>query len=450
MSRAKNTTAIDSESPLQSLTKEKRYFFLQKIGEGGLGTVSTYFDTFLNRIVAVKELKKENRKKSNCMQTFINEARLISYLDHPGVVAVYNTFFWDDRSLCYSMKMIEGSNLGVYLETFAPHTRLLHSLNPCLDIIKKICETLAFVHDRGVIHLDLKPENIMVGSYGEVLIMDWGTARLFNSKPYFDYLQRHADEPGLVKFEEEARDVILGTPMYMSPEQTCSTRDRLTPASDIFSVGILISEMLAGRHPFPAGDLAALMRQIREYEPPPLHEVNSDVPRRLSQICARMLAKKPENRYRSFHEILADITEFQNSGQAFSTRTCRQGEIIFREGDPGDYAFIVILGKVGVFKSVDNCDTLVAELGRDEIVGELAIFSGQPRTATIIALEPTVIRIMSRADVERELDKLSPWVGKMISGLSKRFINLNEKMVAGMIATPACFDTSPYRPLSLG
>jgi serine/threonine protein kinase len=422
-------TSAKADKLFESFKKGKRYYFLKKIGEGGLGTVCSYFDTYLNRVIAVKELKRESRKKQHCVQSFINEAKLISYLDHPGVVSVFNTFFWDDASLCYSMNMVEGCNLAVFLEEHSPQSRTPSFINPCLDIAKKLCETLAFVHDRGVIHLDLKPENIMIGRYGEVMVMDWGSARLYDSKPYFDYLHSHTGKTGLVRFEEESPDVILGTPMYMSPEQTCSTRDCLSPASDIFSAGIIFYEMFAGVHPFPAGDVIELLRQVREHRPPPLHEVNYDIPRRLSQICQKMMEKTSSKRYRSFQEVLSDITEFQNSGQTFATRTFQAGEIIFREGDPGDYAFIVLAGKVGIIKKVDGQDTIIAELGRDEIVGELAVFTHQTRTATVVALDPTTIRMMSKEEVEGELEKLSPWVGKMITGLSKRFIDLNEKMV---------------------
>jgi serine/threonine-protein kinase len=417
--------------PLEFFKKKKRYYFLERIGEGGLGQVSSYFDTYLNRVIAVKELKAEHRSRKNCLQSFINEAKLISYLDHPGVVSVYNTFFWDDHSLCYSMKMIEGTSLGDFMVAQSPLSRSPFFVSPCLEVFKKLSETLAFVHDRGVIHLDLKPDNIMIGRYGEVMVMDWGSAHLYDRSAYFDYLKRYTGKASLGQFEEEARDVILGTPMYMSPEQTCSSRDQLTPASDIFSVGIIFYEMMTGQHPFPAQELKVLMQQIRGYEARLLHEVNPDIPRRLSQICARMMAKEPRERYASFHELLSDITEFQNSGQTFSTRIFKPGETIMTEGEPGDYAFVILLGRVGVVKTVEGRSRIIAELGRDEIVGELALFSNQPRTATVIALEMTTIRIMSRQDVERELEKLHPWVSRMVTGLSNRFIGLNEKLARG-------------------
>jgi CRP-like cAMP-binding protein len=141
-----------------------------------------------------------------------------------------------------------------------------------------------------------------------------------------------------------------------------------------------------------------------------------------------MLQKDPGVRYGSFKDILEDISEFCNSGQAFSTRTYKPGEILFREGDAGDFAFEILLGAVEVIKSVEGKEKVLARLKKGEIVGELAIFAGQPRTATVRAVEPTAIRVMDKASVEKELDKLSPWVGKMITSLSNRFIEINEKL----------------------
>jgi CRP-like cAMP-binding protein len=141
-----------------------------------------------------------------------------------------------------------------------------------------------------------------------------------------------------------------------------------------------------------------------------------------------MLEKDRALRYSSLHDVLHDLQEFTDSGQAFATCTIAPGEVIVREGDAGGFAFTIISGRVSVSRMVDGSETVIDTLGKGEIVGELSILANQPRTATVSALEPTVIRIMSRQDVEQELEKLSPWVGNIITALTHRFTRLSQRL----------------------
>ncbi len=411
--------------------RKDRYHFLTGVGEGGLAVVSSFFDKILNRVVAVKELKRSKRNNPHLLKAFITEAKLISYLDHPGIVPIYDTFFEKEKKLCYSMKLIEGMRLTSLLKYRSKGKDDSGvSLSKFLEIYMKICETLSYVHDKGVIHLDIKPDNILIGKYGEVMIMDWGNARLYDKKPYFDYFSRHMDDIKMANLDKEAEHMILGTPHYMSPEQTSSSRDMLTPSSDIFSAGIILYQILTGVHPFAHVDeTQEIMVEIRSFSPKPAHKVNTDIPLRLSMICEHMLEKDHRLRYRSLKEVLEDLDDFYNSGQAFETRTYQKDEIIVKEGDEGHYSFKILTGNVEVSKAADGKKKVLAELGMDEIFGELAIFTKQPRSATVTALEPTTIRIMDKESVEKELQKLSPWVGSMITGMSNRFIEMNDKIL---------------------
>ncbi|MFP4417922.1 MAG: protein kinase domain-containing protein [Chitinispirillaceae bacterium] len=419
------------ERLLDTLKNRRRYINLSFIGEGGSARVTRCFDVCLNRMVAVKELKDESLRDYYLVRAFLTEARLIGYLDHPGVVPVYDTSLRDDGTPCYTMKLIEGQSLANLL--YAPYCAGLPLIDlpetRYLGIFDKLCETLAYVHDRGVIHLDLKPDNIMIGHYGEVMIMDWGNARLYDHGPFLRSVHRIENFTDKTLLSEELPEgVVLGTPNYMSPEQTHLNRDQLRPSSDIFSLGIIFYEMLTGRHPFSTGEPRMVMRQIKQYYPPSPDEVNRDIPRRLAQICMKMLHKDINRRYISFHEVLRDIDACNSSGQTFSTCTIKPGETICREGESGDHSFTILRGRVEVSKLVDGRKKVLAQLGAGEVVGELAVFTRRPRTATVTALEPTIIRIMHRADVDAELEKLSPWVGRMIHTLSERFIQLNDKM----------------------
>jgi eukaryotic-like serine/threonine-protein kinase len=327
------------------------------------------------------------------------------------------------------MPRVEGQTLASLLSD--PSTGRLTALpvHRCLEIFVKVCETLAYAHDRGVVHLDLKPANVMVGRYGQVFIMDWGNAFVYDPGPYRAYLETHVQKPQLLTLPSETGIFVLGTPLNMAPEQFSAPRTHSTPAADVFAAGIILYQMLVGTNPFVAKDLAGIRQAIEEIVPPPAHSVNADIPKRLSEICERALEKSSANRYRNCGEMLADLKRFQDTGEAFVKKSYQSGELIFEEGASGEYAFIILSGRVEVAKQHGHERKVLAVLGPNEIVGELALFTGEPRVAEARALEPTVIRIMSKEDVLRELDKLSPWVGKMITSLAHRFVNLNEKLL---------------------
>lgn len=407
---------------LDSLRRDDRYRKLGYLGKGRLADLASYFDQRLGRIVALKRLRPDYAKHPEHLRSFLNETKLVAYLDHPGVVSIYDVFLLGDNEPCYTMKVIKGNDL---------RWEYSHkSRGQLLSIFTKLCETLAYVHDKGVAHLDLTPENVMIGQYGEVMITGWGNARLYDERPYQEYLKLVRDAPSPPVEDDSAP--CEATPSYMSPEQTAGQREGLDALSDVFSMGVILFEMMTGQLPFRGETVEALHNQIRGYQQPLLHQLNPEVPWMLSQIGGKMLAKDPFQRYHSFHEVLIDLDKLQTSGQAFRTPMCKAGTLIVREGERGDFAFTVLRGEVAVSRMVDGQQKELARLGPGEVVGELAIFTNEPRTATVTATrDNTVIRIMDRASVEQELQKLSPWVENMITGLSKRFIDLNQRLVGG-------------------
>jgi len=414
---------------LEPLTSTERYHKAGDIGEGGVSRVSASFDGFLNRVVAVKELKEEFITDPDLLHSFITEARMISYLDHPGVVTVYDTHLTEDQQLRYTMKLVEGQTLSEFLEYHTRPDVVNESyLFDVLHIFTKLCETLAYVHDKGVIHLDMKPDNIMVGNYGEVRIMDWGNAYLYDDSIYLEQVRKFPSRGADAVAQVKPGDVILGTPLYMSPEQTQSRRD-LGPASDIFSLGVVVYELLTGQRPFEAATVEEIIEKVRTLDPPPVHELNPDLPLRLSLIVQKMMRRSPGDRYQSAHEVLEEIQAAQTTGQAFPIWEIPAGQVIFREGDPGDFTIRIKSGRVEISKTDQGTGKVLAELGPGEILGELSIFSNSPRIATATALEDTVVYVMRSKEVNAEMDKLSPWVSQMITALSDRFDSLNKRVM---------------------
>jgi len=408
---------------------KERYQKLYDIGKGGLAHVSCAFDRNLNRIVALKQLKKEHKENPVFIDLFLNEAKLLSYLSHPGIIAVYDRFTDKADNLYYSMKIIDGDSLKDYIDKSVDENfSKTFSLSKMINILTSLCETMAYVHDRGVVHLDLKPSNIMIGEYGEVMIVDWGAALLYDHKPYKDNLEKYFDEVYLSTFYKDEEYVSMGSPLYVSPEQTDMPRRLLRPTSDIFSMGTILYQMATGKLPFTGDSNKEIFEQIRSHDPESLPVLNPEIPPRLSEICLKMLQKKRHLRYADFHEVLKDLHDFQSSVQSRPIHTYETDEIIFKEGDTGDYAFIILSGQVEISRSVDNKSTVLNTVDKGDIVGELALFTKETRTATVKALEPTTVRIMREEDVDAELDKLNPMVEKMITSLADRFIHLENKI----------------------
>lgn len=411
--------SFSSKQPVQINRNKDRYKIIGLLGKGQFSDVFNCFDTELNRVVALKQLRTEFVSDPSIFEAFLNEAKMLAFLEHPGVMMLYDIFIDEAGVPAYTMKLVKGNNLRC---EYGLKTRA-----QLLNIFIKLCETLASVHDHGVIHLDLNPENVMLGAYGEVAIIDWGNAKLFDDSVYKEYMRFVVDAPQPPSTDNVIQNKTISR--YFSPEQIKGDIDSFSPSSDIFSMGIIMYEMLSGTVPFYTKDPKMLSKQILECNYTPLHVQCPDLPKFLSQICAKMITKDPYNRYHSFNAILTDLDRFQNSGQAFKRITLRKGEVLCQEGQQGDFAFIILAGTLEVSRISNGQKIVLAYLNPEEIGGELALFTNEPRSATITAIKDTTISLLSRESVENELIKLSPWVQKMIYGLSKRFLKLNDLLV---------------------
>lgn len=406
-------------------TPEPRYNILELIGQGGFGEVMSCFDRFTHRLVARKSLKDKHRDNIAQLRALINESRLVSYLEHPGIVPLYDVYVDEQGKFAYTMKYIEGEPLSNWLKQHALR-RQPFPASWCLRIFTKLCETLSYAHDRGVLHLDIKPANVMLGTYGEVLILDWGSARLYEPELYENYLRSISQQEEVLPIVN-LEDRLIGTPPYLSPEQVQGYKDKLSPATDIFCAGVLLYQMLSGTSPFSTQSVQTFVDEVLNKDPVPIHQRRADVPLHLSRIGMKMLSRDPEQRYSSFKEVLHDLQDFNSQGSGFEVRTYNAGEVIFNEGEFGDHAFQIIDGEVEITTTVDGETKILATQGRGDIIGELAVFTKRPRTATVRALQPTTVQLLTADTINKELEKLHPWVGDMIYRLSQKFIDLSQQ-----------------------
>ncbi|HEU5459247.1 MAG TPA: serine/threonine-protein kinase [Pyrinomonadaceae bacterium] len=248
-----------------------KYTFIKELARGGMGTVYLAEDRELNRLVAIKVLNTPDITE-DLRNRMVREAQIIARLEHPGIVPVHDVGTLPDGRVFYAMKFVRGSRLDEYVAAN-------DSIRDRLRKFQAVCDAVAFAHAHGVIHRDLKPQNIMIGSFGEVLVLDWGVAKILAT----DY----TDEDGSILLHpcnpwlpNTSAGTVIGTRDYMSPEQARGEIDQLDERTDVYSLG-------------------AVLRFLLKDQPRP--------GRAAEAICLKATANAKENRYSSASELSADI-----------------------------------------------------------------------------------------------------------------------------------------------
>jgi WD40 repeat protein/serine/threonine protein kinase len=318
-------TAPQAANALPCTTLEKpgsvdlRYHVLRPHGKGGIGEVFVALDQELNREVALKEIQDQHADDVHSRSRFVREAEITGGLEHPGIVPVYGLGQYGDGRPYYAMRFIQGETLKDAIARYhglsasprvEPGGSPEFELRALLTRFIAVCNTIAYAHSRGVIHRDIKPANIMLGKFGETLVVDWGMAKALIDAP----VQSAGDgvpEPVIVPRLSDGvltqAGAAIGTPAYMSPEQALGRLDQLGPASDIYSLGATLYTMLTGRPPIKGKEIGAILRAAQRGEWLPPRQVKPDLPLALDAICRKAMALKPERRYSTALELAADL-----------------------------------------------------------------------------------------------------------------------------------------------
>ncbi len=270
---------------MENVTLNERYRLLRCIGSGGMAVVYEGVDMLLERRVAIKVLRQRFASDPEFLERFQREARAAANLDHPNIVTVFDVGKDDGRHYIV-MEYVDGQDLKT---TIRQKGRL--SVAETLDIVTQVAAGVGHAHEAGVIHRDIKPQNVLLTKAGRAKVVDFGIARALS-------------ESGLTD-----SDTVWGSPIYFAPEQAAG--DPPTPASDVYSIGVVMYEMLAGLPPFQADNPTALaMKHLRE-EPPPLDVHNPQVPPRLDWIVRKLLSKEPSARYRTAEQLHHILEEYR-------------------------------------------------------------------------------------------------------------------------------------------
>jgi len=309
-------SGTDPDLPRKLPSGVGRYSGLRQIARGGNGVLQAAFDPVTGRNVAIKTLPAEHRNVPNERRRLLREARVTAQLQHPNTVPVYDIGHDLLHGIFFTMKLISGENLFEVLKRIArgdeptadrypPHRRI--------DLLVSACQALAYAHARGVIHRDVKPENIWAGNFDEVYLLDWGTAKVWGSID--DQTIVRYDASRLKKEEEEQQLQTLtgggqrpGTPLYMSPEQIQGTRS-IDERTDIFSVGVCMYELLAIREPFRGANVDQTFRNIISADVPPPSERSPErnIPREADEVVMRSIKKKPGERFQTMRDMIDAI-----------------------------------------------------------------------------------------------------------------------------------------------
>ena len=418
------------KSPADRLRIESR------AASGGMGAIDIAVDGALDRRIALKTLHPHLRPSEGAVRMFLREARLTGLLDHPHIVPIYDIGERDADHLYFAMKLVEGQTLGDIIRALPRGPLDTATLYALLDIVTKVCDALAFAHSRGVIHCDIKPANVMVGEFGQVYLMDWGIARLVVS----DGIPSSAPGPqGAPVAASMTDNSIIGTPCYMSPEQARGDRVKLDARSDVFLVGSLLYELITRRPPYASSDRTETLTLAASGSFPSPRKVAKDgsVPPELERMILRAMARSPADRYPSIAALREDLVRFMRGGGDFPRKTFEAGETIIREGEPGDAAYIIVAGQCDIQKELPSGTETLMSIGPGAVFGEMAIMTEGPRTATVVATEPTTVLVLTPAILELEMSALKPWVATLLKSLAARFRDIDTKHRATYAVGPS-------------
>ena len=318
------------------------------LGKGGMGLVWRVKDPTLNRFMALKVINDKYALDDQAREDFVEEAQISAQLQHPGIIPIYNFETLPDGKVCFTMKEIRGRTFKEVIQSVHEvsqedqwkQTKDGWNLRRLITAFHSVCETMSYAHNKGVVHRDLKPSNIMIGDFGEVLVVDWGIAQILTDRNVDTNSDQKVETNRSKNGIAGERGTIVGSAVYMSPEQAYGDLDSITECSDVFSLGVILFQILSGTSPYK-GTLHDILeykrnlytpslqyqhfRPLEFYSPPNPHTVSiSDelktysqlaLPNELVAICERAMQYDPNSRYQTASDLAMDVQSWLDGVQ---------------------------------------------------------------------------------------------------------------------------------------
>jgi len=322
--KADAETASSIQDLISRTGAETKYIYDKELGRGGMGAVFSTVDQDVRRKVAMKVMLPSAASSTAHIKRFLEEAQITGQLEHPNIVPVHEVGIDEESKIYFTMKLVKGENLESIIAKLAEGRKeysAKYTLGVLLQIFMKVCDAIGYSHSKGVLHRDLKPENIMVGDFGEVLVMDWGLAKVLGREDI------HAAGPSAKPLDDQAsayhtmEGQVMGTPSYMSPEQALGKISELDERSDIFSLGGILYKILTYHAPYKGKNAREALDKARKrlLQPPDLRTPANSIPAELTAVCMKAMSRDKEDRYESA-DLLKNDVQLYLDGKSVSAK----------------------------------------------------------------------------------------------------------------------------------
>ncbi len=423
-------TEIEKKQYQQSIAREKntsKYTFRGKLVSGGMGAILEVIDQDLYRPAAMKIIKPSFKNDERALVEFIREAKITAMLEHPNIIPIHELGLSDETGLYFTMKLMKGEPLDHILNEIKkgnPDYENKYDAYSLVNIFRKICDAVDFAHSKNIIHRDIKPHNVIVGRFGEVILMDWGLALYIGDPDKEDNpFQRNALK-AISNLSDEEKNTIQGSPAYMAPEQVNGEFSLLDKKTDIFLLAATFYHILTLEAPYTGENLKDVLKKAKERDLiyPQKRSPHRHIPDELCRIIMKASSLKKEERHSSVQALINDIDD------AVSGRWLKQekkvfssGQFLMKEGEDAGEAYLITKGSVQVYRQDDGHSKVVLGiLNEGDIVGEMALITDDVRSASVEALENTETVVLTKDILTRSLKNMPSYIEKIMATLTRR------------------------------